>query len=123
MKIYRYNNRPTRLDYYSYQRKVITVISGPFDHNEFNDHFYKIGGEDGLKNWLFGFTKEQLISANLRAKDDLERMKDEGYKIGYPWNKESKLLSFEVPDEDILVLSDQVVFYAPSASLPIEQLR
>ena len=113
MKIYRYNNRPAFLRG-SYQHGVITGITAPFDHDEFNDHFADERNND-LRNWLFGFTKWQLISANLRSKDREECRR--------PWNKKSKLLSFDVPDEDILMLSDQVVFYAPSASLPIEQLK
>jgi hypothetical protein len=112
MKIFRYNNRPSR-QRGSYQHKVVTLLQDPWDYPEWKDHAKEVGDHE-LENWYFGFTRIQLKEANLQAKEACGEY--------FEWG-DSKLISFEVPDESCLMLSDQVVFYAPMANISIEQIK
>lgn len=118
MKIYRYNKRPA-YQCYSYQRAIVCILNGPCDYNEYRSH----EAYHEPTNWYFGFTKDQLRFANLLVKeniDDVSLRRD-------MWLKgkanDSKLISFEVPDKHVLVLDDQVVFYAPSASVSLDIIK
>jgi len=106
MKVYRYTGRAATLQG-SYQHKVVTLLNGPFEYDEFRDH-EEINRYPS--KWYFGFTKEQLL-------------KDSENSYSFEWDKSSRLVSFEVPEEMVLELYDQVVFHRDYASIPFEQFK
>ena len=118
MKIYRYNKRPAN-QWASYQRAIVHILNGPRDYNEYCNHqaFYE------PTNWYFGFTKDQLRFANLLVKENIVEVSTRRDMWLRGWANDSKLISFEVPDEHVLVLDDQVVFYAPSASVSLDIIK
>jgi len=115
MKMYRYTGRPTTLRG-SYQLRVVTLLNEPFGYDEFDDHY--CNNESSMDKWYFGFTKEQLRFANLLAKEEFSKT-----GFNYKWNKSSHLVSFEVPDDKILILNDQVAFHKDYISIPFEQFK
>ena len=102
MKIYRYSGGPVQNgNETDYQNLVCRSIIPPENYPEFLSLVEK---EEWMFDWKFGFTKKQLIGANVRAKDWMKT-------IGkLEWNAEFPLRSYEVEDESVIEFEDQVIF-------------